>query len=129
MIRIWIDEEGVVRLEASGLLDPAVVLEAHEQFYREHWDAYAAADRHLADYRGADLARIRGEDIRGLAERNVEIAQLRPPLRIAVLVDPGVGFGFARMWEQYAFETGWPLKLFTDEGEAWAWLRAGSGAG
>lgn len=128
MIRIWIDEEGVVRLRASGLLDPAAVIRAHEDFYEEHWDAYVEADRHLADYRGVDLTHMESDHIRTLASRNVEIAEVRPPLQIAVLVDPGVAYGFARMWEQYAFETGWPLKLFTDEDAAWAWLQEGDGA-
>lgn len=128
MIRIWIDDDNVVRLDASGRLDPADVLRAHERFYEEHWEAYVAADLHLADYRGADLSGIAGEHIRTLAEGIIDVAQRRPPLRIAVLMDPGVGFGFGRMWQQFASPTGWDQRVFTDEEEAWRWLREGDGA-
>jgi hypothetical protein len=124
MVRIWIDDDGIVRLEARGALDPVAAAAVHEDFYRQHWDAFVAADRHLADYRGAQLDNIPGDAIREAAERNVEISRLRPPLRIAVLIDAGLGFGLARMWEQHAQETGWPLQIFTDEAAAWEWLRS-----
>lgn len=122
MIRIWIDDAGVIRLEARGQLEAGAMLRAHDRFYEEEWDAFVAADRHLADYRGVDLTAVEASTIRALASRNVEISKQRPPLRIAVLVDPGAGYGLARMWEQHADKTGWPLKVFIDEGEAWRWL-------
>lgn len=122
MIRIWIDADGVVRLEARGQLEAAAVLAEHERFYTEEWDAYVAAKRHLADYRGTDLSDIDPGMIRSLAARSVEIAKARPPLRVAVLMDEGVGYGLARMWEMHAEQTGWPLKVFTAEAEAWKWL-------
>lgn len=124
MVRIWIDDDGIVRLEARGVLDPVDVAEAHEAFYRENWDDFVASDRHLADYRDTALAQVDANAVRELAARNVEISRLRSPLRIAVLMDAGLGFGLGRMWEQYARETGWPLQVFTDEDEAWSWLRS-----
>lgn len=122
MVRMWIDDDGVIRLEARGRIEAGPLLAAHERFYEEHWDAFVAAGRHLADYRNADLSGIEGASVKKLASGNVEISRRRPPLRIAVLMDEGLGYGLARMWEQHAQATGWPLKVFTAEDEAWRWL-------
>lgn len=129
MVRIWIDDQGIVRLETRHPSRGTALFDAHESFYAEHWDAFLLASRWLADYRGFDFESVHPDVVKSLAIRSVEIAGMRPPLRIAVLVDAGLGFGLARMWEQLANSTGWTLGTFTDEDEAWTWLLGGPATG
>ena len=75
--------------------------------------------RELCDFRGADVSELGSLDVKLVAEVSPRHTGRG---KRAMVVDPGLQFGLARMFQAYASMNNQPTEVFTDLAEALAWL-------
>jgi hypothetical protein len=113
-----------VLLVAEGSLTFREVLDANENFFKQHAEEFIRCRYWFADYSRVEQSDVDFTQIRQLAALHVNVSKLNPQLIVAVHSTADFIFGMARMWESFAAETGWKTQVFRSAEEANAWVQA-----
>jgi hypothetical protein len=77
----------------------------------------------LFDHRQLDSGDVSSDEVKALASGNPLYRTVSKKVKIATLVETGLGFGISRMWESYAErELRASHRIFRSQEEAVAWL-------
>jgi hypothetical protein len=124
-VSITITDGGLgVVLIAEGVLSFQEVLQANENFFKEHAQEFLHCRYWFADYSQVEQTDVDFAQIRNLAAMHINVSKQNPHLIVAVYSSADFIFGMARMWESFAAETGWATQVFRSADEAKAWIRA-----
>jgi hypothetical protein len=123
-VSITITDGGLgVVLIAEGYLSFQDVLQANENFFKQHAQEFLHCRYWFADYSQVEQADVDFTQIRQLASMHVDVSKQNSQLVVAVHSSADFIFGMARMWESFAAETGWATQVFRSADEAKAWLQ------
>lgn len=77
----------------------------------------------LMDGDEASSVDVTADDIRDIAEIDVEASRTLPNVLVAVFAQDALAFGLARIWQAYVSESGWTAAIFRNRASAVAWLK------
>jgi hypothetical protein len=77
----------------------------------------------LFDGDGATAVDVTVQDIRDIAEQDVNASRKLRQVSVAVFAQDPLSYGLARMWQAYVDASGWRTAVFQARAAAVAWLR------
>jgi len=89
--------------------------QAPEQFAQYHYS--------LSDYSAVTEVEIPNSAVDEVARYCVAAATSNPEVVVAMVTNPGLPYGLARMWELLTDSLPWESMVFTEREEAEAWIR------
>lgn len=112
-----------VLFEGKGTLAAGDIIGATEQILLRDLAAepYLYA---LIDLSGIERTSVTGDDIRRIADQDVQVSRELPRVVVAVVTADDAVFGLARAWQAYVSVTNWDTWVFRDADEARRWIRS-----
>lgn len=117
---------GVVTV-CSGILTGEEFIEAIGSRYRPESDLRRRR-YYLTDHSAVDRYELSREDIQQLSEITVAASLINPNICFASVAPSDLAYGLARMWQAYAEQLSWQMRMYRDRTEAEHWLREQVGA-
>ena len=77
----------------------------------------------LYDFSKTSEVEASSDDMRMIAEQDMIMSKINTNVVGAVVAPHDIVFGFARMWEVFATDTGWIKRVFRTRSEAEAWIQ------
>ena len=77
----------------------------------------------LYDFSETSEVEASSNDMRKIAEQDLIMAKINTKVVGAVVAPHDIVFGFARMWEVFATDTGWIKRVFRTRSETEAWIQ------
>jgi hypothetical protein len=112
---------GVIHLGEGVLTGDELI--AGSLLVRERAEREGRIEYGLTDLSAVIEFRASPKDLRRLADAQMTLARIIPRGISAVVATSEHIFGMARMWEAYAEDTHWAIRVFRDREAAELWLR------
>lgn len=114
------DKQGIyVTLKGKVTLEDFIV--GASEAYTE--DNIQAQQYQIIDFTNCSSFDLSNNDMREIARIDIEASQSNPDIKIAIIAATDVAFGMSRVYEAYADETGFDIKVFRKSEDAEAWIR------
>lgn len=122
LVKNFDDRRGAV-LVCSGRLTGAEFLAANSEIFAR--DPVAEPLQYmLVDGDEATSVDVTAQDIREVAELDIDASRNFPNVLVAIFAQDTLAFGLARMWQAYVSKSGWKTAVFRNRASAVAWLKA-----
>jgi len=115
------DGRGIVHV-GTGIVHGHEIL-ASARTDRESPERMAKVTHGLVDLTRVTELKMSVDDLRRITMEHRMTAKAAPRAVIAVVAPRDHVFGMARMWEAFATEIGWTIRVFRERGAAETWLR------
>ncbi len=117
----YIDSEGI-ELLFTGKLTLKDFLKAYEEIYNEQ-NLYRQKYQ-IGEFTGVESIELSSEDISLLARLDIEASKKNPNIIIANIGKSDLEFGLSRMWEMFADECLFEIKVFRNREDAKKWIES-----
>jgi len=117
----YIDEG--IGIECTILGDATLdkILKAAEEVYSEE---YITKQKYqIIDFTECTSFQLSSDDMRAIVEVDLKVSKSNPGLIIAIIAPKDIAFGMSRVYEAYADETGFRIKVFRDKKESQLWIQ------
>ena len=117
----YIDEG--IGIECTILGDATLdkILKAAEEVYSEE---YITKQKYqIIDFTECTSFQLSSDDMRAIVEVDLEVSKSNPDIIIAIVAPEDIAFGMSRVYEAYADETGFRIKVFRDKEESQLWIQ------
>ena len=117
----YIDEG--IGIECTILGDATLdkILKAAEEVYSEE---YITKQKYqIIDFTECTSFQLSSHDMRAIVEVDLETSKSNPDIIIAIIAPQDIAFGMSRVYEAYADETGFRIKVFRDKEESQLWIQ------
>ncbi|MCP5060203.1 MAG: hypothetical protein GY937_26180 [bacterium] len=111
-----------VVFDAKGPVGGEDLLAVHSSFLETQRDEVRRCRGWLVDFSKAETGDVESAHVRRLAELARDTSEWVPRLAVAFVAPADLDFGYARMWEALADETGWDVRVFRTSTQATSWL-------
>ena len=119
---VFVDGRKGAVFVGSGRLKGAELIAANNELFARD----LATDPLLYVLFDADHATaidVTSDDVRNIANQDVQLSSQIPHLFVAIYAEESVAFGLARMWQAYVEQSGWATAVFRDRADAVTWLK------
>ena len=113
------DENGVT-LSFHGQITSREILDANTEIINH--PGFAASKYQLWVCMPVDDFLLSTNDIQKLTDQDHQAAIINPTLRVAIVSDSPLVFGFGRMYEAFSQESPWEIMIFYNLEEAREWI-------
>ena len=97
------------------------ILKAAEEVYSEE---YITIQKYqIIDFTECTSFQLSSDDMRAIVEVDIEVSKSNPDIIIAIVAPDDIAFGMSRVYEAYAEETGFRIKVFRDKKESRLWIQ------
>ena len=118
----YIDGGEGIELLFSGKLNLDDFLEAYAEIYNDQ-NLYRQKYQ-IGEFTGVDSIELSSEDIRILAHIDIDASKKNPNIIIATIGKSDLEFGLSRMWEIFADECLFEIKVFRNKEDAKKWIES-----
>ena len=119
---IYIDDGEGIEIIFTGKLTFNDLREAYEELYNEQ-NIYRQKYQ-IGELSGVDSIDLSSEDIRVLAQLDIEASKKNPNIIIANIGKSELEFGLSRMWEMLADECLFEIEVFRNREDAKKWIES-----
>ena len=119
---IW--EETGVYIRFTGVANTRDIIESNEALYKDiRFDTIMSYQ--IADLLGCDKIDCKGDEVREIARRDAEASKRKPGVRVALVTDMQVIYGYSRMYQICTDQSSWETEIFDNLAAAREWIKSG----
>jgi hypothetical protein len=112
-------KDGVV-LTLTGVITSKEILDAGDEIRNR--DDFEMRKYNLWIFQSVEDIKISTEDIRKIAQQDIEASEVNPGIKVGVVSDSAHVFGLGRMYEAYAAKSQWETMIFYNLKDAQEWI-------
>lgn len=109
-----------VEVSLTGVITSKEILDAGAEIRKR--DEFVSRKHALWIFQSVEDIEISTNEIRRMAELDVEAAKVNPGIKVGIVSDTALVFGLSRMYEAYAGESQWETQVFYTLEDAQEWV-------
>ena len=120
-VRINILQGGIgIEFFSTGIVLGREIIDANSRIYTA--EILQRLNYKILDRTTCTDYRVSADDVQKIVKQDVEASKINPNLTLIYVTLTPLQFGVTRMWQAYAYETGWESKIFQDRDSADAFI-------
>ena len=120
---IW--EETGVYIRFTDLVNTRDIIESNEALYKDiRFDTIMSYQ--IADFLTCKHIECKAEEVRDIARRDSEASKRKPGVRVALVTDLQLIYGFSRMYQICTEQSSWETEIFDNLAAAREWIKKGT---